>query len=70
MNRQLISIQSITKEQLKPKAIPAEKTYEKRRKSQYQEKNYFNSGQNELPYLKPGKKSTIPAERTMDARIC
>ena len=35
MSTQLISILPISKEQLKPKVIPAEKTYEKRRKSQY-----------------------------------
>ena len=56
MIRQLRSVLPISKEQLKPKINPAEKTYEKRRKSLHQQKNYFNSRQKEFPYLKPGQK--------------
>ena len=56
MSRQLRSILPITKELLKPKVIPSEKTYEKRSKSQYQQKKYFNSGQKDFPYLKPEQK--------------
>ena len=51
MSRLLKSVLPITKEKLKPKVIPAEKTYEKKRKFQYQQKNYFNIRQKEFPYI-------------------